>query len=380
MAPRRRASALDRDAGPTAAVSVGARAPDRAAAGAIRRQRAPQASLPLDAHAVRALQRQVGNRATARLVTATRGAAPVDEGAGETPARTDGGAHRSPIGRAQAPRGSAQRLLTVKDPEGQEYRIDEPGVATEAYMALSEHESEISKKDFLDFPGVYGNDLENPGVFRHYLQRLFESGVDHGTFDLGKAEDAVRLYLALKPLVMGDLAAGEEEPSPPEAEEDVGADEAPVNPAFTPANILFASVSGGKVGSIYFPAGRIRLTHDSEPEVDEHAGIERYTISAVDLNTFSGKWGRNEFDSWAAVYQWITTLPSSQQAVAGNGEILFELWPGGLHPSRGGPQPFNYNLTQRQLNIIYRAALQKDNDVLRQAMAGDQLLSTIPLN
>ncbi|MDP2328140.1 MAG: hypothetical protein Q8M79_08645, partial [Dehalococcoidia bacterium] len=106
------------------------------------------------------------------------------------------------------PRGTAvQRVLSVQDPEGKVYsKIGEPGFAAEAHMALMENEA----ADYEDFNGVWGNYLEHPGTFEHYLFELVKAAQDYGSFDLSKPADVQRLYFQLKPLVMGD--AGSEGP------------------------------------------------------------------------------------------------------------------------------------------------------------------------
>ena len=251
-----------------------------------------------------------------------------------------------------------QRTFTVKDAQGTAF-ADFGDVLSETRMAFAEHLSAVEAADDMDFPGVWGNYLENKGVFDHYVKVFYDSGGNYGEFDLGKAGDVVRLYFLLKKWVMRDVAA-----------KGSGPDEAPLHPDFTPGNILFASMDSGKVGSIYFTIGRLRLVHGSGPEVAITPGVERFTISDADYQKYWKKYGSREN---------IERFPSCKPAAVGSGEKLVEFWPGKRHPSRGAPMPFTYTLTQAQLNIIFRACLSHDNGVLKAAMARDQGLAQIPL-
>ena len=314
-----------------------------------------QVGAPPGVQAVRTLQRQAGNRATARLLGGGGGG--------------DGGA-MPPGGRGRASSALLQRTLAVKDPEGAEYKsVDEPGFVSEAHLAIKDNASAIEAKDFMDFPGVYGNYLENYGIFESYLKRLADSPKDHGTFDLAKAGDVIDLYFRLRTLVLEDVG-GED-----------ASDEAPLDADFTPANILFASIDSGKVGSIYFPVGRIRLVHPSRPEISKHTGIQRFSISEDDYQKYDRDYkaakARNQGSTVGLDY--VRALPSCKDAVPGAGGRLIEFWNGGRHPSRGGPQPFSWALTQKQLNIIVRAAGKHSNTKLKEAMAADRLLAQIPL-
>ena len=315
------------------------------------------AAAPRTAQGMRSLQARVGNRAAARLVASR---SPAEAGA-EDLDRIE--IARSPVLRRQLSssiaRGEAgvQRAFTAKDAEGNEYtEVDD--LVTESRLAVNEHLSAIETADPDDFNGVYGNYLENAGVFDHYLRTFYDSGGNYGQFDLASAGDVVKLYFYLKKWVMRDAAGS-------------GEDEAPIHPDFTPDQILFASISGGKVGSIYFPMGRIRLVHGGGPEVAICPGVVRYTISDQDYQAY---WKTHGSASR------ITQLRSCRPAKAGEGERLVEFWPGKRHPSRGGPMPFTYSLTQTQLNIIYRAAMTHSNSKFKEAMAADPGLAQIPTN
>ena len=312
---------------------------------------------PRTVQGMRSLQARVGNRAAARLVASR----PPAEAGAEDLDRIE--IARSPVFRRQLSSSIAcgeagvQRAFTAKDAEGTEYtEVDD--LVTESRLAVNEHLSAIETADPDDFNGVYGNYLENAGVFDHYLRTFYDSGGNYGQFDLASAGDVVKLYFYLKKWVMRDAAGS-------------GEDEAPIHPDFTPDQILFASISGGKVGSIYFPMGRIRLVHGGGPEVAICPGVVRYTISDQDYQAY---WKTHGSASR------ITQLRSCKPAKAGEGERLVEFWPGKRHPSRGGPMPFTYSLTQTQLNIIYRAAMTHSNSKFKEAMAADPGLAQIPTN
>jgi len=152
-----------------------------------------------------------------------------------------------------------------------------------------------------------------------------------------------------------------------------------VVPGFTLGNILFASVAGGNVGSIYFTNGRIRLTHGNQPQVSVHVGITRHTISNPDYGQYK-TWLSNGRPGGGGRSAYIRGLRSFAPAVAGAGDRLVEFWPGHHHISRGGPVAFNYVLTQAQLNIICNVARLNDNNKLRAWMGAIPALAAIPIN
>jgi|GEM_PF-3427478 len=152
-----------------------------------------------------------------------------------------------------------------------------------------------------------------------------------------------------------------------------------VVPGFTLGDILFASMAGGNVGSIYFTNGRIRLTHGNNPQVSVHVGITRHTISNPDYGQYR-TWLINGRPGGGTKANYIRGLPSFALAVAGVGERLVEFWPGHQHISRGGPVAFNYGLTQTQLNIIGNAANTGSNATLRAWMGAIPALAAIPIN
>ncbi|MGE3960498.1 MAG: hypothetical protein AB7F65_02300 [Dehalococcoidia bacterium] len=336
MSPVRRRPAPDRAATP---------GHDASDAGAVERSAEPsvQAAREGQPAALQGLQRTAGNRAVARLLR---------------PRGQEAGSASADPSTAGAEHGSLQRTFTVKDGQGKPFQAFRD-VAVETRLAFSDHLKSIEAADVMDFPGVWGNYLENKGVFDHYLAVFYNSGGNYGEFDLGQSGDVVRLYFLLKKWVMRDQAA-----------KGSGPDEAPLHPDFTPGQIQFASISKGKVGSIYFPMGRLRLVHKGGPEVAITPGVIRYTISNQDYD-----------DHWATLGSrtGVLQMQSCQPAAIGGGERLVEFWPGRRHPSRGAPQAFNYTLTQAQLNIIFRACLTGDNDTLKKAMARDQVLAQIPL-
>jgi hypothetical protein len=296
--------------------------------------------------AVLALQRRVGNRATRRIEHDDRSSSSL--GSPEADPQSQTNAQRSP-----AP--TVQRAFTVTDLDGTDpTELDE--IAIETRMAFREHLDAIEAADPDDFNGVWGNYLENPGIFDAYLRKFYESGGQYGHADLRRAAVVVALYHHLKKWVMVDVKGAPE------------GDEKPIHPDFTPSQILYASIAGGKVGSIYFPTGRIRLVHKHGPEVSVNPGVQRFTISDRHYEKYWEKYGS------------LRRIRSCRDAVAGAGERLVEFWPGKRHVSRGGPQAFNYVLTQAQVNIMYRAAMTHNNGTLRIAMAADAGLSQIPMN
>jgi hypothetical protein len=155
----------------------------------------------------------------------------------------------------------------------------------------------------------------------------------------------------------------------------------PVDPRFSVANLLYASMSSGRYGSVYFNQGRIRLAHGSAPDISLHlTGIERYTISNADYLLYKA-WKPGH--TFTQKYAYVTVLPSCQLAAVGAAGHLFEFFgPNGVdgnHPSRGGPIAFP-PITQNQLNIIYNAANENNDNRLRLAMATDPVLAAIPMN
>ncbi|WP_278503771.1 hypothetical protein [Phocaeicola barnesiae] len=144
------------------------------------------------------------------------------------------------------------------------------------------------------------------------------------------------------------------------------------NAPFSVNDILYASMDKGKVGSIYFPTGRIRLTHPNGPTISNHDNPMRYTISNADYRANKVKRG--------TLIAQIQTLPSYSLAQIG-GERLLESFHGKRieHISRGGPVAFNYGLNQQQLNLIYHAAETNENRRLRIAMQSDPITARIPI-
>lgn len=255
-----------------------------------------------------------------------------------------------------------QRVFTVRTAQGPLSDIGQ--IRQAATMAFQQQLLQLQARDQADFDHVWSNATNGlERTFDRYLSALHGSPGLLPEFDLGQVDEVVRLYGELKRLVLHDNPRNV-----------VGPNEAPANAAFTPGGILFASGAGGRIGSIYFAGGRLRLLHGRGPKISEHAGIERFTISDLDYQ-----------NHWAQTLtpQDARQLQSCRPATIGTGERLIEFWPEGggygRHPSRGGPVAFNYTLTQAQLNIIYRACQAGDNDGLRRAMASDPVLAQIPL-
>ena len=202
----------------------------------------------------------------------------------------------------------------------------------------------------------------------------------------------------------------------------------------TPDDLIFASVSNGKVGSIYFDEGRIRLTHEAGPAIEHEEVVERYTLDDKDVdlmqqfneqqqseekeimnqivkeqkeklkeetktendetrNKKSEKMWENLMnihikaskDVYKSVFQYALTLGSIQPAAIGNKGTLVEFFGDqgseGNHVSRGSPENVaNYGLGQPELNVLYQGALTNKNNLLKMVMAADPKLSKIPIN
>lgn len=146
------------------------------------------------------------------------------------------------------------------------------------------------------------------------------------------------------------------------------------NAPFTVANILYASMRHSNVGSIYFPTGRIRLTHKHGPSVSIHLGVQRYTISNAD-------YAAHHIQRGMRLFSVRLCCPSFQPAAIGGGGRLLESFHGRSinHISRGGPVAFNYGINQQQLNLIYHAAQTGSNRRLRIAMNSDPVTRGIPM-
>jgi len=152
---------------------------------------------------------------------------------------------------------------------------------------------------------------------------------------------------------------------------------------FTPGGIEFATLSGGKVGSIYFENARIRLIHGKGPHITKRPLITRFTMSTAHKNRWT-KWKKLKDRSRRAKYRKAMKYSSCKPAVVNQGDKLIEFFgdkgADGNHPSRGGPRTFAYDLTKKQLNMIYNAASTGDNTKLKEVMDSNQALSKIPMN
>lgn len=153
----------------------------------------------------------------------------------------------------------------------------------------------------------------------------------------------------------------------------------------TVQNIQFGSQNpNGNFGSIYFPFGRIRLTHPNDPIIEPHAPgfIERATFNNNDLNVIKGYFRNNVRtgqNTWLDMYNMATGLQSYRLAVAGVGGTLVEFYNPGWHPSRGTPVAFP-QITQNELNIIANVADLNNSAALRNWMNAIQNLAVIPIN
>ena len=163
-----------------------------------------------------------------------------------------------------------------------------------------------------------------------------------------------------------------------------------VVPGFTLPNIMYVTLSAGKIGSIYFGGGRVRLTHNDGPVVSYSPGINRFTISNDDYNLVMAQqpMGNLLFDRTpgdnVAVHAYVQRRGSFAVAAAGQGDRLVEFRGangiGGWHFSRGGPKAFNYGLTQIDLNIIGNVAQLRNNATLRAWMRAVARLAAVPIN
>jgi hypothetical protein len=135
---------------------------------------------PSRAGEVRALQRRIGNRATARLLAA------------DPTATRDSSA-------------AAHRVFSVTDLSGN-VQADIADLVSEASEGLRDHLAAVEQADYADFEGVYGNYLKESGVFEAYARELYASSRDLGNLDMRNAGDVIRLYFALKGLLMRDVA------------------------------------------------------------------------------------------------------------------------------------------------------------------------------
>lgn len=144
----------------------------------------------------------------------------------------------------------------------------------------------------------------------------------------------------------------------------------PVDSKFTPDNIQYVTETDGKIGSIYFTEGRIRLAHKYGPQVEIlPPESERYTISKYDFGKFR-RWFKKQREEHRdldnpQIAQFFKTQCSSLKPAAIGGPLLLEIkGPDGIHgvhPSRGGPKKFALELDQIDINIICNAASANDN-------------------
>ncbi len=151
---------------------------------------------------------------------------------------------------------------------------------------------------------------------------------------------------------------------------------------FSMGNYKFASKHGGEIGSLYFEQGnthaRIRLTHESGPEVYAHA---------------DGLWYFPTTDNWPVdpslrknvdvVEQWRSNNDVNDDPRASEGRWIIEFWNkkngtyGGRHPSRGRvsfPQ-----ITQRDINVIHSCitCYPGSNVALTLAISGHELSAAL---
>ena len=139
-------------------------------------------------------------------------------------------------------------------------------------------------------------------------------------------------------------------------------------------DIEFASVSNGKIGSIYFPNGRIRLIHRRGPGIYKHENVKRFTISNDHLEEMR----KNSIKS----ISYLEKCPSFKKAEAGSGEKLLEFFENKQTPhiSRGGPKVFKIQgFNQESLNLLCNAADLNRNEILQMVLKSDPVLCKIPV-
>lgn len=154
---------------------------------------------------------------------------------------------------------------------------------------------------------------------------------------------------------------------------------------FKPSGIQFSSVENGKVGSIYFSNGRIRLTHDSGPSVSIHNDLERYALTDDQRDRLAAwRKSKSRRSHYAGCKGYINNrLQVTTLAAAGQNGKLVEVKTGDTtwwHPSRGKPTAFGYALSQTDLNILANVAKTGSNDTLKAWMSVIPALSVIPVN
>ena len=152
------------------------------------------------------------------------------------------------------------------------------------------------------------------------------------------------------------------------------------------ARVLVASVTGGKIGSIYFDTGRIRTTHGAGPAREDHS-TDTITQFNVDENQAVRVFQRTQPKLWKK-YQWgafdewlakalnktpVKSLPAWIRKIDGPGDAdvldptrdsglkLFEIFTRmgrvvGWHPSRGAAVRFE---THKQAVSVLNAAIDK---------------------
>jgi len=127
---------------------------------------------------------------------------------------------------------------------------------------------------------------------------------------------------------------------------------------FDQTDVLFASVDGGNVGSIYFTNGRIRLTHEDGPAIEPYPGqIARYAITNP-VTAQEVLEGKSAYDQWLnkadrTFAERVIFLNGMQGVVPAPAKgTLFEIFDNGQdHISRGTPQVVNFGF-DAQLQIM----------------------------
>lgn len=122
----------------------------------------------------------------------------------------------------------------------------------------------------------------------------------------------------------------------------------------------FVSKDNGKIGSLYFQRGRIRLLHAHGPEITIHQNLQRYVINPeIDANAVLHTIGANHPNRAYRRYiaNTVTNLNTAIGQPQANWKLFetFTMAPGhlGTHPSRGMPE--NCPFLRWDLRRIYNA-------------------------
>ena len=138
--------------------------------------------------------------------------------------------------------------------------------------------------------------------------------------------------------------------------------------------LIASKTLDGKIGSVYFPNGRIRLTHADGPELEIEDQLDRQQFN-IDMEAagqvYDESGSSDDFDSWLSDQlnehgddlHWVDSEvigPEDAPTDLTAGLTLFEIFVGSdgavkmIHPSRGQAVQFN---TYKQSVAVLRAAI-----------------------